>query len=73
MHTFQGVLHLPAFSGRNKPKIRVVAVMRKKRQQVSYLEEKSRNARCPGQKKWGLVIARFAIRSPVPRSALFLK
>ena len=26
-----------------------------------------------GQKKWGLVIARFAIRSPVPRSALFLK
>jgi hypothetical protein len=24
-------------------------------------------------KKWGLVIARFAIRSPVPRSALFLK
>jgi hypothetical protein len=26
-----------------------------------------------GAKKWGLVIARFAIRSPVPRSALFLK
>ena len=24
-------------------------------------------------KKWGLVIAEFAIRSPVPRSALFLK
>jgi hypothetical protein len=25
------------------------------------------------QKKWGLVIANCAIRSPVPRSALFLK
>jgi hypothetical protein len=25
------------------------------------------------KKKWGLVIAEFAIRSPVPRSALFLK
>jgi hypothetical protein len=25
------------------------------------------------RKKWGLVSAKFAIRSPVPRSALFLK
>jgi hypothetical protein len=24
-------------------------------------------------KKWGLLIAEFAIKSPVPRSALFLK
>jgi hypothetical protein len=24
-------------------------------------------------KKWGLVMAKFAIKSPVPRSALFLK
>jgi hypothetical protein len=34
---------------------------------------RDRRAAETGAKKWGLVIARFAIRSPVPRSALFLK
>jgi hypothetical protein len=52
---------------KEKPRIRVVAGMRKLREKREK-REKARRA-----KKWGLVIARFAIRSPVPRSALFLK
>jgi hypothetical protein len=45
--------------------------MQKLRKKLSQTQDRAENAM--QAKKWGLVIARFAIRSPVPRSALFLK
>jgi hypothetical protein len=47
--------------------------MWKYRQELSQLRAKEKKFEVSGTKKWGLVIAWFAIRSPVPRSALFLK
>jgi hypothetical protein len=40
---------------------------------VEPIAGKEQKFEASGTKKWGLVIACFAIRSPVPRSALFLK
>jgi hypothetical protein len=74
MHTFQGMLHPPAYYWTKKARARVVAVMRNLRQEFESIAAKEQQIRCgAGRKKWGLVIAWFAIRSPVPRSALFLK
>jgi hypothetical protein len=47
-----------------------VARMRRSTEELGKVEEYGAKR---DKKKWGLVIARFAIRSPVPRSALFLK
>jgi hypothetical protein len=68
--TFPGVLHLPAVL-KEKPRIRVVAGMRKLKEKREKRQKRGKARQMA--KKWGLVIARFAIRSPVPRSALFLK
>jgi hypothetical protein len=46
--------------------------MQKLRKELSQLQDRAERA-VQTLKKWGLVIAKFAIRSPVPRSALFLK